>query len=132
MFAWAYTFRAFGMMPARKMVRRRKSAPLAPAVALEGGSFILCSRKSRENSIIFGGVKGGVGVEDDGVIEIGSEAVEALDDLVDDLDEPPWSRAASLWHYQPLEETRGCAEGIKRYRVRIHCYLMKRKDEIEE
>ena len=89
MFAWAYTFRAFGMMPAREMVRRRKSAPLAPAVAPEGGSFILCSRKSRENSIIFGGVKGGVGVEDADVVEVGSNAVEILNGPVDDLDEPP-------------------------------------------
>ena len=88
--------------------------------------------QAQEEFLHVSDVKGGVGVEDDDAINVGSNAVEALDDLVDDLDEPPWSRAASLWHYQPLEETRGCAEGIKRYRVRIHCYLMKRRDEIEE
>ena len=54
-------------------------------------------------------VEGGVGVEDDDVVEVGSNAVEAFDDLVDDLDEPPWSNAASLCHCQPLEETCGCA-----------------------
>ena len=76
-------------------------------------------------------VTGGVGVEDDAVVEVGSDAVEALDDLVDDLDEPPWSSAASLWHSQPLEETRGCAESSERCRVLVHCYLMQRRIEVE-
>ena len=58
-------------------------------------------------------MKGGVGAEDDDVIEEGSNAVEALDDLVDDLDKSPWSSAASLWHYQPLEETRGVQKAVR-------------------
>ena len=55
-------------------------------------------------------VEGGVGVEDDDVVEVGSDVVETIHDLVDDLDEPSLSSADSLRHYQSLEETRGCAE----------------------
>ena len=40
-------------------------------------------------------MNGGVDVEDDHVVEVGSDAVEAFDDLVNDLDEPPWSSVAS-------------------------------------
>ena len=87
--------------------------------------------QAQEEPLHVSDVKGGVGAEDDDVIEEGSNAVEALDDLVDDLDKSPWSSAASLWHYQPLEETRGCAESSERYRV-MHCYLVQRRDEIEE
>ena len=41
-----------------------------------------------------GGV--GVGVEDDDVVEVGSDTVEAFDEFVDDLDEPLWSSAVFL------------------------------------
>ena len=34
-------------------------------------------------------VKRGDGVEDDHVVEVRSDAVEAFDDLIDDRDEPP-------------------------------------------
>ena len=61
-----------------------------------------------------------------------SDAVEALDDLVNDLDEPPWSSAASLWQTQTLEETRGCAESCEMYRVFVYCFLIKKRDEVEE
>ena len=71
-------------------------------------------------------VKGGVGIEDDHVVEVSSDAVEALDDLVDDLDEPSRSSAAPLWHHQPLEEA------PERYRVLVHCNLVKIRDEVEE
>ena len=43
-------------------------------------------------------MKRGVGVEDDDVVDVGNDAAEAFDNVVDDLDEPPWSSAASLWH----------------------------------
>ena len=88
--------------------------------------------QAQEEPLHVSDVKGGVGAEDDDVIEEGSNAVEALDDLVDDLDKSPWSSAASLWHYQPLEETRGCAESREGYRALMHYYLMKRRDEVEE
>ena len=60
---------------------------MAPMVAFEGESMT-CFRKRRKKPFI-SDVKGGVGIEDDHVVEVGSDAVEAFDDLVDDLDEPP-------------------------------------------
>ena len=69
--------------------------------------------QAQEELLHVSDVKGGVSVEDDDVTEVGSKAVEALDDLVDDLDEPPWSSAASLRHYQPLEETRGVKKTVR-------------------
>ena len=71
--------------------------------------------QAQEDLLHISDVKGGVGIEDDDVVEVGSDAVEALDELVDDLDEPPRRSAASLWHNQPLEESHGCAES--RYEV---------------
>ena len=85
--------------------------------------------QAQEELLHVNDVKGGVGVEDDDVIEVGSPTP---DDLVDDLDELPWSSAASLWHNQPLEETRGCPESSERYRVLMHSYLMKRRDKVKE
>ena len=77
-------------------------------------------------------MRGEVGVDNDDVVEVGSDAVEASDDLVDDLDERLGNSAASLSPNQPLEERRGCAESSEGYRVLGHCYLMKRQDEVEE
>ena len=47
---------------------------------------------AQEELLHISSVKGGVDVEDDDVIEVGSPTP---DDLVDDLDELPWSSAAS-------------------------------------
>ena len=55
-------------------------------------------------------VKGGVGIEDDDVVEVSSDAVEALGDLDNGLVEPPWSSVTSLWHNQSPKETRGCIQ----------------------
>ena len=85
-------------------------------VAFEGESLRLCFRR-QEELLHISDVKGGVGVKDDDVVEVSSDAVEALGDLVDDLDEPAWNSAASLWHSQPPEEARGCAESSERYRI---------------
>ena len=61
----------------------------------------------------------GIGVEADDVIKVGNDAVDAVDDLVDDFDEQPWSSTASLRHNHPLEEARGCAENSERGIVSI-------------
>ena len=86
----------------------------------------------QEESIHIDDVKGGVGVEDDVVVEVGSDAVEAFHVLVDDLDELPWSSAAFLWHNKPLEEARGVVERSEGYRVLVHRYLAKRRAEVED
>ena len=88
--------------------------------------------QAQEELLHVNDVKGGVGVEDDDVFQVGSNAVEALDDLDDDLDEQPWSSDTFLRHYQPLEETRGSGGSSERYRVLMHCYLMTRRDKIQE
>ena len=54
--------------------------------------------QAQEKILHFSDVKVGIGVEDDGVVDVGSDTVEACDDLVDDLDEPLSSSAASSWH----------------------------------
>ena len=58
-------------------------------------------------------VKGGAGVENDDVVEVGSDAVEGFDDLVDDFDEPPWSSAASLWHASHSKRRVGVQEAVR-------------------
>ena len=92
--------------------------------------------QAQKKILHIGDVKEGVDGEDDGIVEVGSDGVDdfadLVDDLVDDLDEPPWSSAVSLWHNQPHEETRGCAESGERYRVLVHFDLMKRRNELEE
>ena len=88
--------------------------------------------QAQEELLHISDVKGRVGLKDDDVVEVGSDTVEALDDLVDDLDETPWRNAASLWRNQPLEEARGRAESSERYRVLMNCYLKKRRDEVEK
>ena len=87
--------------------------------------------QAQEELLYISDMKRGVDVEDDDVVEVGSDVVETIHDLVDDLDEPSLSRADSLRHYQSLEETRGCAESSERCRVLVHCYLMQRRIEVE-
>ena len=65
-------------------------------VAFEGESLRLCFRR-QEELLHISDVKGGVGVKDDDVVEVSSDAVEALGDLVDDLDEPAWNSACLLY-----------------------------------
>ena len=45
--------------------------------------------QAQEELLHVGDVRGGVGVEDDHIVEVGSDAVGALADLVDGLDELP-------------------------------------------
>ena len=52
-----------------------------------------------------------VGVEDYDVVEVCGYSVEAVDDLVNDLDEPVGRGAATLRHDEPLEQLGGDAEG---------------------
>ena len=79
------------------------------------GKLEVVLSQTQEEVLHVSDVKGGVGIK--GVVEVSSDAVVALDDRVDDLDEPPWSSVASLWHHQSLEEVRGCAESSERYRI---------------
>ena len=51
-----------------------------------------------------------VGVENDDVVKVGADASEVFDDLVDNLDEPPWRGTAALRHDEAFEKPIGCAE----------------------
>ena len=76
-------------------------------------------------------MKGDIGGEDDGVVDVVRDALEAFDGLVHDLDEPPWSSAASLWYNHPLEEARSGVESSERHRVVVR-YLMRRRYKVDE
>ena len=52
-----------------------------------------------------------VGVKDYDAVEVCDYSVEALDDLVNDLNESPGRGAATLRHDEPLEESGGGSEG---------------------
>lgn len=52
-------------------------------------------------------VVGRVLVEDDGDILVCGDVDKTLDSLIEHLDEPFWSRTASLCHNEPLEEACG-------------------------
>ena len=58
-------------------------------------------------------MEGGVGVEADGVFEVGSDAVDSCDNLVDGYDEPSWRSAGSLWRIQPPKEVVGVQEAVR-------------------
>ena len=45
-----------------------------------------------------------VGVEDDHIVEVGRHLFQALDNVVDNLDDPPGRSAAALGHGEPLIE----------------------------
>ena len=53
---------------------------------------------------------GGVGVEGDGVIKVGGNKFEVLDDLVNHLNEPTECDAATVGHDEPLHQAGGGAE----------------------
>ena len=67
------------------------------------------------------GVRVGIRVEQDYIIEVGGHVGRAFD-------EPSRHRTAPLWHYQPLEVARGSAECRVGYRVFVNRYLMERRD----
>ena len=73
-----------------------------------------------------------VGVEDDDVVEVGGDAIEVCEDLVDDLDKPPRRGVAALGHDEPLEESGGGAEGGELYDVLVDGYLVERRHKVEQ
>ncbi|MEP5732609.1 MAG: hypothetical protein ABJL67_24930 [Sulfitobacter sp.] len=92
--------------------------------SLYRGQVEVVLSQSQEQFLHVGDVEGEMDVEDDGVVDVGGNAVQALDDLVDDFDDLPWSSAASLTHNQHLEKARECTESSERDRVLAHRYLM--------
>lgn len=103
------TLLAFGLTPTGEMVRPRKLASsVALMVAFEGGSLWRCVPASAGRGVLrIEFVGGEAGVEDDDVVEVDGDAVEAsFDGFVGDLDQPLQNSAAPGGHNQPLEKTR--------------------------
>ena len=78
-----------------------------------GGKFKAVFAQAFEKGSDVGGVVGRGGIEDDDVVEVCGDPLQAFDDLVDDLDEPAGGGAAALRHYKPSEEPVGGAERLQ-------------------
>ena len=68
-----------------------------------------------------------VGVEDDHIVEVGRHLFQALDNLVDNLDEPPGRSAAALGHGYPRIEARGGAKRREGNGILARGKLMERR-----
>ena len=79
-------------------------------LGLGGGKFEVVLSKAFEEGSDVGNVSGGVRIENDDVVQVGGDAFEVLDDLVDDFNEPARRGVATLRHDEPLEEAGGGAE----------------------
>ena len=77
-------------------------------------------------------VSRGVGVEDDDVVEVGGDAIQVLDDFVDDLDEPPGRGVAASRHEEAPEESRGGEEGGEWYGVLVDGSLVEQRHKVEQ
>ena len=109
----AATLSELGLKPPAVMVCPRKSAVVAPILALVGESLRRLFAQAFEKGSDVGGVVGRGGIEDDDVVEVCGDPLQAFDDLVDDLDEPAGGGAAALRHYKPSEEPVGGAERLQ-------------------
>ena len=76
-------------------------------LGLDGGKIEVLLPKAFEEGAGVSDVSRGVGVEDDDVVEVGGDAFEVFDDLVDYLDEPPGRGVATLRHDEPLKRREG-------------------------
>ena len=65
-------------------------------------------------------------------IEVGCHLFQAIDRLIDNLDEPPRTGAAALRHNEPLIESRGCAERCKGNCILVCRYLVERGNQVEQ
>ena len=102
----ADTFTAFGRTPAGEMQWSRKSASVVTSRANDGESFKLCLLR-RSRAYVRLDVSLGVGVEYDHIVEVGCHLLQALDNLVDNLDAPPGRSTAALWYDEAFREARG-------------------------
>ena len=87
--------------------------------------------KAFEEGANVGDVGRGIWVVNYDVIKVGCCAVEVLDNLVDNLDEPAGHGIAILRHDEPFEELGGGAKGGEGYSVLLDGYLVERRNEVE-
>ena len=79
-----------------------------------------------------GDVVGGVGVEDDDVVEVRDDAFKAFDDLVNDHNKPTEGGTGALRHHKPLEEPVWRAKRRQRDGILVDGDLVERGDQVEE
>ena len=73
-----------------------------------------------------------VGIEHDDIVKVSCHLFQALDHLIDYLDEPPRRGAAALRHNEPLIEACGCAERCKGNCVLVCRYLVEQENQVEQ
>ena len=88
--------------------------------------------KAFEEGANVGDVGRGFGVVNYDVVEVGCYAVEVLDGLVEDLDEPAGRGTTTLRHDELFEESGGAAKGGEGYSVLVAGYLVERRHEVEK
>ena len=92
----------------------------------------LCFRK-RWKSVSRTKCAGGeLGVEDDDIVELDGDAVEAFDGSVDDLDEPPRTALVACGTTSHSKGRVGRAKCCDRYHVFMYRKLMARRNEAED
>ena len=91
---------------------------------LRGGKLEIVLSKAFEEGANRLNMRYRVGTEDDDIVEVSCHLFQALDYLIDDLDEPPKRGAAALRQNEPLIETCGCAERCKGNCVLVCRYLV--------
>eukprot|EP00904_Undaria_pinnatifida_P010008 jgi/Undpi1/6137/HiC_scaffold_20.g08622.m1 len=91
-------------------------------LGLGGGKIEVLLPKAFEEGADVSDVSRGVGVEDDDVVEVGGDAFEVFDDLVDYLDEPPGRGVATLRHDEPLKRREG-VQKVARLECRDGCNI---------
>ena len=97
-----------------------------------GGKIQVVFWKAFEKGSDVGLVGGGVGVVDDDIVKVSYDALEAFDDLVDYLVEPPGGSVVTLRYDEPLEEPVRCAEGGWGNGILVNGNLVKGGDEVEQ
>ena len=75
---------------------------------------------------------GRFGVVDDDIDKVSCDALEAFDDLVDYLDEPPGGLVATLRHDEPLRDSVRCAESSVGYGIIVNGNLVEERDDLEK
>ena len=73
-----------------------------------------------------------VGAEDDHIFQVGRYLSLALDNLFDNLDEPPGRSTAALGHDVPFIEARGSAKRSERDGFLVRSNLMERRNHVEQ
>ena len=99
---------------------------------LGGRKFEVVLTEATKKGSDVGDVVGGVGVEDDDVVEVRGDGFQAFDYLVNNLNEPTGGGTAALRHHKPLEEPVWRAKRRQRDGILVDGDLVELGDQVEE